>query len=307
MDVAIRGFDWQDLDPLTALHNEVSGVSGSDRALSSVEMRELLSQPSCDPEKDCIVAVSEDIPVGFAIVARELRIGRTVANGGVLEDRRREGIGRSLLTRVMAYVSSLGAKVLHIEAPDGSDGARHLLESSGFRPVRRYCKMRWEGESAPAVVVPEGFALCAFRYGTDEQALTDLQNATFNGSWGFCPNTVEEISVRARSSRCHPDGIIILTTGEGRLAGYNWTTRTGSEDGAVGWIEMTGVHPDFRSRGLGRAVVVAGMAHLKENGVNSIELEVDSQNAPATTLYRRLGFRSVGQGIWYEKRLKTAS
>ncbi len=306
MGVAIRGFSWQDLDSLTNLHNEVSGVSGSDRALSSVEMRELLSQPSCDPEKDCIVAVSENVPVGFAIVARELRIGRTVANGGVLEDRRREGIGRSLLTRVTAYASSLDAKVLHIEAPDGSVGAKHLLESNGFRPVRRYCKMRWEGESTPTVDVPEGFALRAFRYGIDEQALTDLQNATFNGSWGFCPNTVEEISARARSSRCHPDGIILIT-GEGRLAGYNWTTRTCPEDGAVGWIEMTGVHPDFRSRGLGRAVVVAGMAHLKGNGVDSIELEVDSQNAPATTLYRRLGFRSVGQGIWYEKRLNTGA
>lgn len=304
MGVTIRGFKWQDLDSLTDLHNEVSGVSGSGRALSSVEMRELLSQPSCDPEEDCIVAMSEGIPVGFTIVARELRIGRTVANGGVLKDRRREGIGRSLLTRVIEYVSSLDAKVLHIEAPDGSVGAKHLLESNGFRPVRRYCKMRWEGESAPTVDVPEGFALRAFRYGTDEQALTDLQNATFSGSWGFCPNTVEEISARARSSRCHPDGIILIA-GEGRLAGYNWTTRTGSEDGAVGWIEMTGVHPDFRGRGLGRTVVVAGMTHLKVNGVNSVELEVDSQNAPATTLYRRLGFRSVGQGIWYEKRLNT--
>ena len=306
MGVALRGFRWQDLDSLTSLHNEVSGVSGSDRALSSVEMRELLSQPSCDPEKDCIVAVSEDAPVGFAIVARELRIGRTVANGGVLKDRRREGIGRSLLTRVTAYVSTLDAKVLHIEAPDDSVGAKHLLESEGFRPVRRYCKMRWDGASVPAVDVPEGFSLRAFRYRSDEQALTELQNSTFNGSWGFCPNTVEEISARARFRRCHPDGII-LVTGEGRLAGYNWTTRTRSGDGATGWIAMTGVHPDFRSRGLGRTVVIAGMAHLKENGVDSIELEVDSQNAPATTLYRRLGFRTVGQGIWYEKSLNTDS
>ena len=306
MGVTIRGFNWQDLDSLTNLHNEVSGVSGSNRALTNVEMRERLSQPSCDPEEDCIVAVSEDVPVGFIIITRELRIGRTVASGGVLKDRRREGIGRSLLTWVMEYVSSLDARVLHIEAPDGSVGAKHLLESNGFRPVRRYCKMRWEGKSAPTVDVPEGFELRAFRYGTDEQALTDLQNATFNGSWGFCPNTVEEISARVRSSRCHPDGII-LVAGEGRLAGYNWTTRTSSEDGAVGWIEMTGVHPDFRSRGLGRAVVVAGMAHLKGNGVDLIELEVDSQNAPATTLYRRLGMRSVGQGIWYEKRLNTGA
>ena len=269
-------------------------------------MRELLSQPSCDPENDCILAASEGLPVGFAIVSRELRIGRTVANGGVLKDRRRGGVGRSLLTRVTEYASSLDATVLHIEAPDDSIAAKHLLESAGFLPVRRYCKMRWEGEVAPAVEIPKGFALRAFRFGADEQALTDLQNATFNGSWGFCPNTVEEISARARFSRCHPDGIILIT-GEGRLAAYNWTTRTRSGEGGTGWIAMTGVHPDFRSKGLGRAVVVAGMAHLKENGIDSIELEVDSQNVPATSLYGSLGFRTLGQGIWYEKRLNTRS
>ncbi len=306
MGVKVRGFTWQDLDALTELYNEVSGVSGSNRALGRTDIWELLSQPSCDPEEDCIVAVSEGALVGFAIVARELRIRRTVASGGVLKGRRNEGIGRRLLTRVTDYVSSLDATVLHIEAPDDSAEAKHLLKSDGFRPVRRYCKMRWEGASTPTVKVPEGFTLRSFRFGTDEQGLTYLQNATFGGSWGFCPNTVEEISARARASRSYPDGIILITEGA-RLAGYNWTMRTRSGDGAIGWIAMTGVHPDFRNKGLGMAVVIAGMAHLQENGVDGIELEVDSQNTPATRLYRRLGFRTTAQGIWYEKCLKPGS
>jgi ribosomal protein S18 acetylase RimI-like enzyme len=66
---------------------------------------------------------------------------------------------------------------------------------------------------------------------------------------------------------------------------------------------MTGVHPDYRSMGLGRAVVAAGMEYLKAKEVDGIELEVDSENAPARTMYLSLGFRKIGQTQWYEKRL----
>lgn len=299
----IRNFRWEDLEPLTRLHNEVSGVAGSDKAFDLESMQQILAQPSCDPENDCFVAVSDGSLIGFALVGCELPIGRTVASGGVLEGRRHEGIGRDLLESVVHYTSSLGASVLHVEAPSDGTEARHILEAEGFREIKRYWKMRWEGPKAPAVALRDGFKLRSFRLGQDEAALTALQNTAFSTSWGFCSNTVEEISARVRFSRCHPEGIILAMDGD-RLAAYNWTMRTSEGPGGTGWVAMTGVHPDYRSKGLGRAVVVAGMEYLKAMAVDAIELEVDSENQPATKLYLGLGFRRVAIGTWYEKELR---
>ena len=300
--IEIRNFRWDDLDILTRLHNEVAGVTGSDKAFDRTYMQQLLAQPSCSPEEDCFVAVSQDSLAGFAIVTRELPIRRTVASGGVLEGLRNKGIGRRLLNRVLESVYSLDATVLHTEAPSDGAQARHILESAGFREVKCYWKMRWEGPEAPPVVLPEGFELRSFKLGEDEAALTGLQNAAFGDNWGFCPNTVEEISARVRFSRCDPEGIIFATDGD-RLAAYNWTLSTSSGDKGTGWVAMTGVHPEYRSKGLGRAVVVAGMEYLKTKGVDGIDLEVDSENVPATKLYLDLGFKPVARALWYEKKL----
>ena len=66
---------------------------------------------------------------------------------------------------------------------------------------------------------------------------------------------------------------------------------------------MTGVHPDYRGQGLGKAVIGAGMALLKNNGVRRIELEGDSANTAARTLYLKLGFQKVGETTWFERDL----
>ena len=71
-----------------------------------------------------------------------------------------------------------------------------------------------------------------------------------------------------------------------------------------GVIAMTGVHPDYRGRGIGRAVVTAGIAYLVERGASFVELEVDAENTPARELYLKLGFREVGRSVWYEKRFR---
>ena len=75
-------------------------------------------------------------------------------------------------------------------------------------------------------------------------------------------------------------------------------------ESSSGVVAMTGVHPDYRGRGIGRAVVTAGIAYLVERGASVVELEVDAENTPARELYLKLGFRKVGRSVWYEKRFR---
>ena len=299
--IRIRKFLWRDLKAYTHLFNAINGITESEKAFDLEFMDQVLRDPSCKPEEHCFIAEDRDVPVGFTLVAPELSIGRAVASGGVVESHRGQGIGRNLLRQATEHSQGLGVKVLHIQAPADSAGPGRMLESEGFDKVKTYWQMRWEGDSSPSLELPEGFRLRPFQLDQDERDLTELQNAAFGQHWGFCPNTVEEISARVRFNRCDPEGIVFVVENE-KVAGYNWTLRASKDTRSIGWIAMTGVHPDYRGRGLGRAVVVAGIDYLKSKGVDGVELEVDSENMPATGLYLGLGFRQLGQTAWYERR-----
>ena len=295
----IRKFRWQDLERFTDLFNQVNGMAGSEKAYDVEYMRQFLSQPSCRPEENCYLAEIQGLPVGFVLMSPETTIGRVVAAGGVLEHRRGKGIGRQLVRFSVRHARSLAARVMHVEAGSDDAATRRILEAEGFRPVKRYWQMRWRGDSVPPIALADGFALRAFNPGQDEEGLTKLQNASFGPTWGFNPNTVEDIHARVRLKRSDPEGIILLTNAGG-LAAYTWTLRASNDSASTGWIAMTGVHPDHQGQGLGTAVVVAGMTYLKAKGVDAAELEVDSENAAARELYLKVGFQRFRETVWYE-------
>lgn len=56
-----------------------------------------------------------------------------------------------------------------------------------------------------------------------------------------------------------------------------------------------GVVPSARGQGLGRALLAHAARQSLAAGASSLTLAVDARNAPALRLYRRAGFRSVGQ------------
>ena len=45
------------------------------------------------------------------------------------------------------------------------------------------------------------------------------------------------------------------------------------------------------------------MHYLISQNIPNIELEVDSENIPATNLYESIGFKKVDQTYWYQKDL----
>ena len=304
MTAKIRQFRWDDARQVTGLFNTINGIVGTEKEFSHELMSQTLAHPSCRPEVNCFVAESpEGQLVGYALVSPEIPIGRAVGSGGVLEEHQSSGVGRSLLGRISEHVENLGVAVFHIQASLDSQHARHMLASESFAHVKDYWQMRWENGTLPAISLPNGYGLRTFELDQDEAELTSIQNAAFGEHWGFNPNTVEEIAARVRMNSTAPDGIIFISNGES-LAGFNWTLRNENENGSVGFVAMTGVHPNYRGKGLGTAVVVTGMEYLREQGVDGIELEVDSTNTPAVELYRKLGFKPVHHTVWYEKQIR---
>ena len=130
-----------------------------------------------------------------------------------------------------------------------------------------------------------------FEPGRDEAAWLEVNNAAFDwhpeqGGW-----TMDDLLARQEEPWFDAEGFLVHER-DGRMAGFCWTKIHPADDyraEALGEIYVIAAHPEFHGLGLGRALTVAGLAHLAET-VSTGMLYVDADNAPAVALYERLGF-----------------
>ncbi|MGE5607980.1 MAG: GNAT family N-acetyltransferase [Bacillota bacterium] len=69
----------------------------------------------------------------------------------------------------------------------------------------------------------------------------------------------------------------------------------------LGLIEPAGVHPDYRRRGLGRAVLTAGLSRLQSLGATAAVVNARDDNEPGKRLYASLGFHPANRSLGYAK------
>jgi mycothiol synthase len=174
----------------------------------------------------------------------------------------------------------------------------------GMRAVRVYQGMEYH--PAPAYLnanhrpTPAGFSVRSMNSDGDVFTLTNLQNAAFEGSWGYEPNTAEDIEASLRLPGLGHEWVRLVCDESDVAAAYVWTKFEPSDGMSIGHIGMVGVHPNYRRRGLGTVAAAAGIRLLRDAGAGLIRLEVDRENKPARRVYRDLGFRKVSDQIWYE-------
>lgn len=83
----------------------------------------------------------------------------------------------------------------------------------------------------------------------------------------------------------------VVAEDNGKVAGY-----IGSQS-VLGEADMMNlaVHPDYRRQGIGEQLVLELIQRLQEQGSHILLLEVRASNAPAISLYEKLGFIQVGR------------
>ena len=67
----------------------------------------------------------------------------------------------------------------------------------------------------------------------------------------------------------------------------------------VGDVGLLGVHPGFRRRGLGRALLLTAMQQAHEQGAAHLVLETENVDSPAMQLYRSAGFQPGSPWRWW--------
>ena len=86
-----------------------------------------------------------------------------------------------------------------------------------------------------------------------------------------------------RVLRYEPNGCFTALSGE-RLIGTATTTTYGKD---LGWIGMMLVHPDFRRRGIAKALMRHSMSYLRDKDVECIKLDATPEGQ---FVYEQLGF-----------------
>ena len=299
----VRPFRWDDIDALFQLERAARGHPPRDVEAAAQAFGAGLRLPRADPERNVLLAEREGKLLGYARIDLELNIGRAVAWLGVAAEAPCEETARALIESAAARARRAGAQVLHVPvAGERDDEYGGVPGAAGMRVVRRQWRMRRSALPVDATPVPQGVRVRPFEPGKDEPVLTELQNAVFTGSWGYSPNTVNEVTARLELPGYGPGGVLFLESGAGPVA-YCWTCRRNAHSDAAGAIHMMGVQPESRGRGFGRLVAALGIGLVSTRQASEVELEVDSANNAAVSLYRELGFERVSDVLWYERRL----
>jgi ribosomal-protein-alanine N-acetyltransferase len=74
-----------------------------------------------------------------------------------------------------------------------------------------------------------------------------------------------------------------------KIVGYGGFWKMGEEADIVN----IAVHPDFRSKGIGRKILEFILESAKKDGIKKVFLEVRSQNTGAQKFYKSFGFKPV--------------
>jgi mycothiol synthase len=302
----IRNYHSKDFEKLVQLVTDVQEVWRSDCSISLFDLIENLSQSdSCFKENLFVAEKSGEIS-GYAEVRPELTIGRAVLRWLVHPRHRRGALTAELVDRAVSRTRELGIMTLHVNVSQNSFTAKRFLTRTGFTFVRRFLELRFDLAGMVLPEISENASRCRPLQPGEEGTLTQLQNRSFAGSWGFNPNTIEEITHRISLPFSSRDDIFLIFDSD-KPVGYCWTRTESWKDIApgegTGRIYMLAVEPDYRGRGLSRQLLLAGLSYLKSKRLRVAVLTVDSENKAARILYTSVGFEPWKSSLWYEKRL----
>ena len=229
--------------------------------------------------------------VGYAHLDVTDAVAGSSAELTVHPGQRRHGIGRALVTSLLAQTPD---GRLRLWAHGDNPGAGALARSMGFARSRVLLQLRRTlgAPELPEPHLPDGIVLRTFEVGRDEAAWTVVNNRAFaghpdQGDWG-----VEEVLLREKEGWFDPAGFFLALRGTD-LVGFHWTKVHGAhghDHAAIGEVYIVGVDPAEQGRGLGPALTLVGLHHLRRQGLDSVLLYVDESNRPAIRVYERLGF-----------------
>ncbi len=303
--------------------NETAVSITATSALSEGEREEVTAIESASEEADGLSPLDDEVRLALEfgaevtathLVARWSLVGPIVGYAH-LADRadgppsahlmvspaeRHRGVGTALLRRLLQEAAPQPVRVW---SHGDLEAARRLSERVGLRRVRDLWKMtRSMSEPLPEPTYPPGLSMRTFEAGRDDEAWVTLNATAFSEHPEQGGMTLQDLQQRMSQPWFDPAGFF-LAERDGALVGFHWTKvhePGGASDERRGEVYVVGVHPDERGSGLGKALTLTGLHHLRDSGLGSVELYVEGDNTAAVSLYEGLGFTRTSVDVMYE-------
>ena len=140
---------------------------------------------------------------------------------------------------------------------------------------------RWQPPTPALTLVPTALQLRAGQP-SDLPALAILDAEVFPPLWHMGVVGLQGLLLLGRLQVAHT---------EGQLVGYSALNAAGSQ----AHLSRLAVHPAWQGHGYGRVLLYDALVYAQHEGVNTVMLNTQVENAPAQQLYRQTGFQPTGQ------------
>jgi mycothiol synthase len=312
-----------DLEAIAHLLHACELVDQFDVFHSVSTLRQEFTEPGFDPVRDVRLWLDEaDRLIGFAQMWIPLPTPESNEAEGYLWFRvhpqwRWQGLELEMMAWGERRIAEVGQERqlparLRLACRETESDRIRFFEQSGLVNVRRFLKMERDLTEPIAIVpFPEGFVLGHAQGEADAQRRLELHNQSFRDHWNHHPATLEEWLHWDRDGdyRSELDLVAIVQgqgAADGTYAAYARCSIDLEENAArgclEGWIGILGTRRDFRRRGLGRAMLLAGLVKLREAGMTVAKLGVDTENRnQAQGLYESVGFCKKVANLAYTK------
>ena len=258
-----------------------------------------------DKSDSHLIAEVEGVIAGYAHLDLTDEVEGPSAELVVAPRFRNQGIGSKLVGELKA----ISGDRLRLWAHGDLAGAKNIAEKNGFAKSRTVIQMR-RSLTDPIPEIDGDTPVRNFLPGIDNEPWIAVNNQAFTGHPEQSNWSVRDLEIRTKESWFDPQGFLIVEIDE-KIAGFCWTKIHGGhshqhspdelahDHDPIGEIYIMGVDPRFRGRGIGRAVTIAALKHLRYQGIFSAMLYVDEKNAGAIKLYQSLGFQEWGRDVQY--------
>ena len=258
-------------------------------------------------ERDAWVVELDGTIVGYA--SFEARSGRLLGDGYVHPEHHRRGVGSAIVglieERACAEEPSVpaGERVYLQNGTLNTDECTdRFYRERGYEPVRGFRGMQIDLEAEPeAPAVPE-IEIRLYRHPDEARDLYDAHQDSFASHWEFRPTPWEEWRKRQDKTTFDPT-LWWVAVADDEIAGISICEQKHEPD--LGWVDVLGVRPAYRRRGIAEALLKTAFAEFWRRGERRVGLGVDAESPTgATRVYERAGMRTLWHAIVYEKELR---
>jgi len=311
--VTFRHYDPGDEQAMVDLQNAASLFDHTDWSTTLAQLRARFEALDFDPARNVTLAESDGQLVAFQWQEYHQHDDGHMfyAYGYTHPDWRRKGLGAELMGR--AYASALerrksleGPAFMASSAFAHEAGRLALLHHFGMQPVRYFCKLsRPTLDDLPDVPIPDGIAIRNYRPGVDQERTLAALDEAFRDHWSSRPASTEEWIYWTSRPERRFDLWFLAWEGDEIAGGclceleeaYNKVRGTKS-----GLVDDVAVRRPWRRRGVGAALIVAGLRALRSAGMTAAHLFADTENITgAMRLYERLGFVEEWRSIEHRR------